>query len=65
MIDLFKFLKAKRNILELSDAQGERKEGGGMKTEFLDGIVFEENPIENEVPDSVVVYDLNGNEVEE
>lgn len=35
-----------------------------MKSEFLDSIYFDENPLENEVPDSVTVYDLNGNEVE-
>lgn len=34
-----------------------------MKSEFLDGICFDENPLENEVPDSVTFFDLNGNEV--
>lgn len=32
-------------------------------TEFMKGILFEENPFEDETPDEVVAYDLNGNEV--
>ena len=32
-------------------------------TEFLKGILFEENPFEEETPDEVVAFDLNGNEV--
>lgn len=31
-----------------------------MDNLFLDGIDFEENPLENETPDEVVVYDWNG-----
>ena len=33
------------------------------QTQFLDGIIFEENPFENETPDEITVYDLQGNEV--
>ena len=31
--------------------------------EFLKGIIFEENPFENETPDEIRAYDLQGNEV--
>lgn len=31
-----------------------------MDNLFLNGIEFEENPLENEVPDEVVVYDWHG-----
>lgn len=31
--------------------------------EFLSGILFEENPLENETPDEIRVYDLHGKEV--
>lgn len=33
------------------------------ETEFLKGIVFEENPFEDEQPDAVQFFDLQGNEV--
>ena len=33
------------------------------KTEFLKGILFEENPYEDETPDEIRAYDLHGNEV--
>jgi len=36
-----------------------------MNNEFLNGILFEENPFENEMPDNVVVYDIYGNETQE
>lgn len=65
MRSVFKFLKAKRNGSELCAVQHERKEDCYMKSEFLDGIDFEENPLVNETPDRVVVYDFNGNEVVE
>ena len=36
-----------------------------MKQEnsFLDSILFEENPFENETPDEIRCFDLDGNEV--
>lgn len=34
------------------------------ETEFLKGIVFEENPFEKEPAAHIQVYDLDGNEVE-
>lgn len=34
-----------------------------MCPEFLSGILFEENPFETETPDTVIVYDVNGNEL--
>lgn len=33
------------------------------ETEFLKGILFEENPFEEETPDEIRAYDLCGNEV--
>lgn len=33
------------------------------ETEFLKGIILEENPYEDEQPEIVTYYDLNGNEV--
>lgn len=36
-----------------------------MKCAFINGISFEENFFENEVPEKLTVYDLDGNEVEE
>jgi len=33
------------------------------ETDFMKGIVFEENPYEEETPVDVTYYDLNGNEV--
>lgn len=30
---------------------------------FLDNIIFEENPFENETPDEIRCFDLSGNEV--
>lgn len=35
-----------------------------MSMEFLNGISFEENPFEDETPDNVVVYTLDGRESE-
>ena len=32
-------------------------------TEFLKGIIFEEDPYKNETPDEIRAFDLNGNEV--
>lgn len=32
-------------------------------TEILKGIVFEENPFVDEIPDEVISYDLKGNVV--
>lgn len=32
-------------------------------TEFLKGIILEENPYEDEQPEAVTYYDLSGNEV--
>lgn len=40
------------------------KEVETMNTEFVKGILFEENPFENEVPEKVVVFDLEGNRVQ-
>ena len=33
------------------------------ESEFLKGIIFEENPFESETPDEIKAYDLHGNEV--
>ena len=33
------------------------------ETEYLKGIIFEENPYEEEMPDEVTHFDLDGNEV--
>ena len=33
------------------------------ETDFLKGIILEENPYEDEQPETVAYYDLNGNEV--
>lgn len=41
-----------------------KKVESGMKNEFLNGITFEEDPFEGEAPESVRVFDLNGNEVD-
>ena len=35
-----------------------------FSTDFLRGISFEENPLEDEIPDEVRYYDFHGNEVE-
>lgn len=34
-----------------------------QNTEFLKGILFEENPFEDEAPDTEEFFDLSGNEV--
>lgn len=34
------------------------------ESDFLRGIVFEDNPYEEETPAEVTYYDTNGNEVE-
>ena len=34
------------------------------ETEFTKGIIFEEDPFEDEIPDEILFYDLNGNGVE-
>lgn len=65
MRGLFKLFKVKHNDLELRDVKAGRKEVAQMKSEFLDGINFEENPLASETPDRVIIYDVNGNEVEE
>lgn len=65
MRGLFKFLKVKRNDTANCNIKNEREEDSYMKSEFLDGISFEENPLASETPDRVIVYDVNGNEVKE
>ena len=35
------------------------------ETDFMKGISFEENPFEDETPDEIRMYDMNGNEVTE
>lgn len=36
-----------------------------MNNEFLNGITFDENLFEDEIPEKVTVYDWDGKEVEE
>lgn len=36
-----------------------------LNNEFVNGISFEENVFEKEVPEKVTIYDLDGNEVDE
>ena len=60
----------KTNIFNLfkkggKTAKEERKVQATVNTEFVKGISVEENPFENETPESVRVYDLDGNEVKD
>lgn len=43
----------------------DKKESTTMQTEFVKGIEFEENPFEDETPDNVKLYDLDGKEVQQ
>ena len=52
---LFDFLR-KKNV---------KNDGGeGLNTEFVKGIDFEDEPFEEETPDEIRIYDLNGKEVQ-
>lgn len=60
----------KKNVLNLFRKGGktkkeERKGEATVSTEFVKGISIEENPFENETPEDVRVYDLDGNEVKD
>lgn len=57
------WFKRKGSVNSEDNVQNLRKEVVGMNSDFMNGIMFEENPFEDEVPDRVVVYDINGKEV--
>lgn len=42
----------------------ERRVQEAMRNDFVNSIVFEENPFEDEVPVSMAVFDMDGNEVD-
>ncbi len=39
-----------------------RKERADLNTEFFNSISFEENPFEDESPDEVLVYNIDGSD---
>ena len=53
-----------KKVRKRTRQQPERKPREPLDTDFMRSLIFEDNPFENEEPEIVRVFDVDGNEVE-